>query len=343
MSDFFGWTLPLGRWGRVHVRMHALFIVVAVFFGYLATLESDQAGAAAGALAIGILLVSVLAHELGHAFAAARVGGTADPIVIGPLGGLGNLDPPREPHAELITILAGPLVSLAILLASLPLLLVSGTSLPGLLSPLEPIGLVHGVWWLVALKLTFWINWLLLVVNLLPAFPLDGARMLRALLWPALDFRGASLVAVRVSKLIALGLCVWAWFAGNDASPALLPPWMPLVMLAILVYFSAAQEGAKGERSDWDEEMFNYDFSQGYTSLERSSEPRPRPLGPVERWLHDRREQRRLRRETQEREEERQVDEILLRLHESGLNGLTAQERALLERVSARYRNRLQN
>ena len=241
MSDSSSWSLPLGRWMRVHVRVHALFLVVAVFTLFLATRGADT-GAPHAAIAIGVLLASVLLHEWGHALAAIRVGGSAETLLIGPLGGLRFVEVPREPHAELIASLAGPLVNLGILLAVLPVLLLSGVAVPGLLNPLEPVELMQGPLGIVALKLTLWINWLILLANLLPAFPFDGARMLRAMLRPALDERGATLVAVRASKLTALGLCVWAWLASDSATGAALPSWVPILSLAILVYFSAAQE-----------------------------------------------------------------------------------------------------
>jgi Zn-dependent protease len=339
MNDVSKWSLPLGRWRRVHVRVHALFLVVGVYAMYLAGGHPDQGGLALGALAVGVLFASVLAHEFGHCYAATRLSGTCDPIVIGPLGGLGNLELPREPHAELFTILAGPLVNLSVLLVTLPLVLVSGESVTALLNPLAPGNLAQGGWWIAALKLAFWINWLLVVANLLPAFPLDGARMLRAILWPALDYRGAGLVAVRASKLTALGLCVVGWLLG-DGSGGALPDWMPLAMLAIWVFFSAQNESARYEDEQWEDELFNYDFSQGYTSLERSSDPPRRESSLLRRWLANRRELRRRRRESLEQEEERQVDEILSRLHEGGMQALSAKEQALLHRVSARYRNR---
>ncbi len=322
------------------IRVHALFVLVAVFALHLATSPPGQEAAGYGVLAVAILFASVLAHEWGHAFAASRVGGNCEPIVIGPLGGLSNLEVPREPQAELITILAGPLVNLAVVLVTFPLLLAAQESVPSLANPLAPAGLIQGGAWLVALKLTFWINWILVVVNLLPAFPFDGARILRALLWPALDYRGASLVAVRASKLTALGVCLLAWLIGNVQSADVLPSWVPLVLIAVWMYFSATHEASRIEETDWDEELLTYDFSQGYTSLERTMEPPRRPRGSVRRWLQNRRELRRRRRQSQEQEEERQVDEILLRLHEAGMNGLSSKERALLNRVSARYRNR---
>ncbi len=164
--------------------------------------------------------------------------------------------------------------------------------------------------------------------------------MLRALLCPALDYRSASLVAVRTSKLTAVGVVILAWLLWGEQSAAVLPTWVPLALFAVFVYSSASAEAAKLDENEWEEELFNYDFSQGYTSLERTMDPPHRPRSSVRRWLENRRELRRRKRQWQEQEEERQVDGILLRLHEVGMEGLTAKERALLNRVSARYRNR---
>ena len=226
---------------------------------------------------------------------------------------------------------------------TLPLLVAANLAVPPLLNPLAPDGLIDGSWWDVSLKLTFWTNWLLLTVNLLPAFPFDGGLMLRTLLWPALDHRAAGMVVARISKLTALAMCLGAWILRDTQSASVLPAWVPLVLLAMLIYFSAQQEIARLETEEWDEELFSYDFSQGYTSLERGSEPTRPAAGSMRRWIENRRQQRQRRRQWIEQEEERQVDEILIRLHENGMNGLSAKERAVLNRVSARFRNRQRN
>ncbi len=341
MSDSPHWNLYLARLRRVHLRFHALFLAVAVIVLFLSTSRPGEEAIGYGILAVAVLLASVLAHEAGHCCAALRVGGSAEQVMIGPLGGLAFPELPREPHAEFFTALAGPIVNLAIVLLTLPVLLVTGVGVLDLLSPLQPTGLIQGPWWAVSLKLAFWINWLMLLVNLLPAFPFDGARVLRALLWPAVDYRGATLVAVRTTKLTAIGVCVLAWLVGDVQSAEVLPAWVPLALFAVFVYTSGSAEAARLEEADWEEELFSYDFSQGYTSLEQTIEPPRKPAGsPVRRWLQNRRELRRRKRRQQEQEEERQVDAVLVRLHETGLEGLTAKERALLHRVSARYRNR---
>ena len=340
MSEFPPWSVHLGRFYRVPMRVHALFFAVAVTAMYLATRQGGNESVGYGLLAVAVLFVSVLAHELGHLFAAARLGGQCDQIVIGPLGGLGPVEVPRERQVELIAVLAGPMVNLGLLLVVLPILIVARVGLAPLASVLEPAELLQGDWWVVTLKLIFWTNCLLLVVNLLPAFPLDGARFLRALLWPSLDYRGAGHVAVRTSKLTAVGICVLAWLVGDALVADVLPTWVPLVLLAIWLYGSAQQEAARLDEGDWEEELLSYDFSQGYTSLERNFESPRRAGNSVRRWLQQRSELRRRKRQARELEEERQVDSILMRLHETGMKGLTAKQRALLNRVSARYRSR---
>jgi hypothetical protein len=234
-------------------------------------------------------------------------------------------------------------MNLGLVLLVLPALIATGVDVLPLINPLQPPDLLEGAWWAVLLRLAFWVNWLLLIVNLLPAFPLDGARILRAIVWPALDFRHATLVATRATKLTAIALCVLAWVMRDDPSLRGLPAWVVLVLFAAWIYFFAKHETARLEEGEWDDDLYSYDFSQGYTSLERSLEPSRRTGSSVRRWLEHHREIRRRRRETIERHEERQVDEVLMRLHESGMQNLSAKERALLNRVSARYRNRQRN
>ncbi len=343
MNDLSSWSLSLGRWRRLHVRLHALFLAVAVFAFYAATAQVGQESAGYGLLAIAVLFLSVLAHELGHCLAALRVGGGTDGIVIGPLGGLSYPEVPRDPRAELVAALGGVVVSLGIVLVTLPLVIAGQLGLFDLLSPLEPVGLFEGSPWDVLVKLVFWTNSLLVVANLLPAVPLDGARVLAALLWPALDHRSTAHVVVRSSKLTAVGLCILAWLV-HDSQPAPpVPAWVVLLVMALWIYFSAARDGSKLDEGEWDDELLNYDFSQGYTSLERGPEPARRRRSFLWRWIDSQRRLRRQRRQFREQDEERQVDEILMRLHEGGMQSLNPKERALLERVSARLRNRQRN
>lgn len=342
MRDFSNWSLNLGQWFGVHVRLHAFFLLFAVCCLYVSGHDvGPDSWGYSGWLILAILFLSVLAHEAGHCYAALKVGGTADQIVLGPLGGL--VPPqPHEPQHELFIALAGPLVNLAIWLITLPILWWQDVNVLGLLNPLGPSELLNDSIWLITLKLTFWLNWLLVLVNLLPAFPMDGGRVLKAILWPAFGARTAVQVVARGAMITAAGMCVIAWFVREPGEPThLVPAWVALLLFAIFLFFSAQQELARLEEHDPDDELFSYDFSQGYTSLERTFERRHRRgPGALRLWLDERRRMRQVRQQLIERDEESQVDAILARLHETGMDGLTAKERALLERVSARYRNR---
>jgi Zn-dependent protease len=343
MRESYAWSIGLGRWAGVQVRLHALFLLFGVFTFYLGTRSADPDLMWYALLALGVLFFSVLAHEIAHCFAARRCDGHADEIVIGPLGGLAQVSVPHEPQCELITAMAGPLMNAVIWLAAIPLLLVLGDSnVLGLLNPLRPQAVVEGPPLLVLLKLTCWLNWILLLVNLLPAVPFDGGRVLRALLWPVFGYRSAILNVARVARVTAFLLCVVAFFTSDMFSDSFISAWVPLVLIAIFLYFSANQEVARLDHQDSGEELFGYDFSQGYTSLERDGEDLAAHEEPgfMRRWLEKRREEKERLRVEQEAAEEHRVDEILAWLGEHSVNELSPEDQALLDRVSARYRNR---
>lgn len=353
MRSHTSWSIGLGRWGGNHVRLHMFFLLFAVctlFFAWQASQEpasGDLVWIALGSLFI--LLASVLLHEWGHYSAAIRTGGDGDEIVIGPLGGLTSMRPPPDPYAECLMHLAGPLVNLMICLTCGAVLqFLKPGSVLGLLHPLAPRDLVEGTGLIGTLKLTFWINWVIMLANLLPAFPFDGGRALRAALtglWPDASPRRAAFFVATLAKFAALALLVLAWiqaryFAAAEKDPARIPIWFSLALLAIFLYFSAKHEEEHVDEVEAEDDLFGYDFSHGYMSLEHSSKPRPPHEGPFKRWLARRRREKLRRQAEVEQEEERRVDEILERLHESGMDQLSQDEQLLLKRVSHRYRQR---
>lgn len=340
------WTLSLGRWGGITVRVHVFFVLFGVFTLFLGWRDHEllQDRSWIAPTGLFVLFLSVLLHELGHYIAALRLGGDADEIVIGPGIGLAPMQPPLEPQAECLMHLAGPLVNLAIFVITGGLVWTNGAAhFTGLLNPLQPQLLVEGSAWLVAVKLACWINWVMVLANLLPAFPFDGGRALRAWLaarWPDASPRRAAGMVTLVAKIAAAALIVVAWLVRDQPTNQAIPLWFSLVILAIFLYFGAKQEEERPTESDLEDEMFGYDFSQGYTSLERSTERRHDQPGPFARWLEQRREAKRQRQLEIEADEERRADELLGRLHEKGMDSLSDDEHLLLKRVSARYRQR---
>ena len=346
------WSVSLGVWSGVEVRLHAACLLLGLglaFVVWLAEHKTDEgvnwSFVAAG---LGALLVSVVLHELAHAIATLRLGGDCDEIVLAPWGGLEPPRVPGEPQAELLVHAAGPIINatLALALAVAILFVPEHGKLSGLMSPFSPVELTVGTWWLQGLKLFFWVNCILVYVNLIPAFPFDGGRMLRSLLvayWPGIGPRAAVVAVALLAKVLAVSFGVAAFLLSKQETTGYVHVSFGLALLGVFVWFSARQEEMRLDEPTDDESPFGYDFSQGYTSLEQSAERPPAESGPISRWFEQRRAARQRRQQEIEAEEERRVDEILARLHAVGMNNLTPEERALLDRVSVRYRNRHEN
>ncbi len=338
MHDIASWSVNLGRWGGLQIRVHALFVLFAIgTFSMSAMAEPGLKWV--GYTLVMLLFVSVLLHELGHCYAAFREGGDPDQIVIGPLGGLTQVHVPHEPRAELVTALAGPLVNLtvsgtlAIMLAA-----IYGVDPLPFLHPLMPVGVTDGAPLIAVAQLALWLNWVLLLVNLLPAFPFDGGQVLRSLLWKTKGFRTSVLIVAAVAKVTAVLILVGAILIFDEPVAGPIPAWGPLAVLAAFLYFSAKQEVARLDRASHDEDYVGYEFSSTFSHFEG---PSGNPPSLLAMWRKNRQLLKQQRKREREAADEARVDEILARLHERGSGALNADDRALLQRVSARYRSRL--
>ncbi|HTM42182.1 MAG TPA: M50 family metallopeptidase [Terriglobales bacterium] len=200
-------SVHLFRFAGVDVFLHwSWFLVAAYEISAGSSRYSSLVWNAAEYLA---LFAIVLVHEYGHALACRQVGGTADHIVLWPLGGVAYVDPPPRPGATLWSITAGPLVNVVLIGVFGPIYLWMSSAGTSQVMP-NAYALA-----LVAMK----INFGLLVFNLLPIYPLDGGQILRSLLWFVLG-RARSLMAATVVGFIGvLGLIFFAayirsgWFA----------------------------------------------------------------------------------------------------------------------------------
>lgn len=337
MRDFLAWNVSLGRWAGVHVRMHVFFLILALI-AWQAVLVGQNVPGWFCLLTLGVLLLSVVVHEAAHVALSARLGFVPDQVVLWPLGGLAHVALPHQPLAELVTALAGPLANLAIALVCCLALLFADPSLLSF-NPLLPPNLDHGLDGPMVVAVGFWVNWVLFLINLLPAAPLDGGRALRAYLWMRVGYRSAASHAAAISRLSGIGLVVLGCvlYSRYPFAP------LPLGLLGCVLIFGPRSETERSSDSDSEDTTLGYDFSQGYTSLERHFEPATtarRREGFVRRWL-ERRKQARVRRQRhQEEEEDRRVDDILARMHNYGPSGVSPEDQALLKRVAARYRNR---
>ena len=338
MRDLLSWNVSLGCWAGVRVRLHAFFFFAAVLILYLCSQDVGRSSLWYGFSATLWLFVAVVVHEFGHCYAVYRIGAQPEQVVLWPLGGM--IAPRRfhDLHSEIMVSAAGPLANLVACAVLLPVALASSIGWGDLFNPLRPPLFGEPMSWKLILVQAFWINWVLVWTNLLPAPPMDMSRIIRALTRLAFGSRRSLRITIRIGKFMAAGLLIMAWLVYEPGTSA----WLPLTLLGICFFFSARDEAGRAPYQDGEEETFGYDFSQGYTSLERTfDQPTETRPGRVRRWLQQRREAR-LRRQRQiEEDEDRRVDDILSRLGQTGIEGLSAEERALLERVSHRYRGRL--
>lgn len=212
------WSWKLGRFAGIDAYVHASFLLL---MGWAAWAAYQGAGSGLAALMGVVFLVgvfaSVLLHEFGHALTARRFGIRTRRIVLWPIGGVAQLEgQPRTPRQELLIALAGPAVNFALA--------------AGLWS-LTALGILPGGGLVTSLLLA---NLTLGVFNLLPAFPMDGGRVLRALLATRVGGLRATNIAVKIGKVAAAGFVI----AGLFGNPM-------LMLVGAFVWFAASAEGRR--------------------------------------------------------------------------------------------------
>jgi Zn-dependent protease len=207
--------MPSGRQGSIHlfcfdgidVFLHWSWFLIAAF--EISNRTQRYSSLTWNVLEYLALFLIVMLHEFGHALACRQVGGTANRIVLWPLGGVAYVNPPPRPGATLWSIAAGPLVNVALL----PVLFATGT-LSRSLRWAEAMPNVYAL-----LRAVWFINVGLLIFNLLPIYPLDGGQILRSLLWFRLGRARSLMVAASIGLAGVAGfiiLALWihsAWFA----------------------------------------------------------------------------------------------------------------------------------
>jgi Zn-dependent protease/CBS domain-containing protein len=201
------WSLKIARILGIDVFLHWTFIVLigGVFIAGLRSLINGS-GDLQGFWFIFLLFIFVLLHELGHALMGRKFGVKTNHITLLPIGGVASMEHiPEKPMQELQIALAGPFVNLCLAVFFLLILTISGNLPPwsGLFSPGANDELAYSL---------FSANFLLFTFNLIPAFPMDGGRVLRAVLAMKFDRYKATNIAVRIGQLLAIGLIGISFF-----------------------------------------------------------------------------------------------------------------------------------
>ncbi len=316
------WSLTLGRAFGIRVRIHLLFILWIVF-RFLSDALSEDGSIGVWAVITVFLFGTVLLHEFGHCFGARSVGGDADDILLWPLGGLATVDAPMNPRAQFITTAAGPMVNVIFCILTAILFVLTGNAARLSLNPFHLMMVSSGSvtqWSLADWLVVFWsINYLLLLFNLLPTFPMDGGRLLQAIIWKYRDYRTATLVATFVGMVgaIIFGLI------------GLATEQFLLLGIAFFGYFTCWQQRqmVKAGAFDTDSE-FGYDFSKGFTAFQEGKQSKPS-------WFARRRVAKLARRAERDRqrqaEREKHIDDILDKVHRDGMQALTPSEKKILQ------------
>jgi Zn-dependent protease/predicted transcriptional regulator len=223
------WTLELLRVRGISIKIHATFLLILALGGFEWGRVHGVPGFFFGVLIMITLFACVTLHELGHSIAAQHFKIPVREIVLLPIGGVAMLGKlPKKPSQELIIAAAGPAVNVVIAiglaLAGGPLVTLDGHGLVEGSIPPPSLGTL--VTWLLAANIT------LVVFNLIPAFPLDGGRMLRAVLAMFTDYRRATVVAAGIGQIAAVGLGLLGVLSGNFI----------LALIAVFIFFGAGME-----------------------------------------------------------------------------------------------------
>ncbi|MBK5226067.1 MAG: site-2 protease family protein [Thermoleophilia bacterium] len=233
------WSFKVGRIFGIELRVHITFFLIVLYAAYIWGVGYEQGwpGAIYGGFLISMLFICVVIHELSHSRMAQHYGADVASITLLPIGGVSLLkNMPEEPKKELWVSLVGPFSNIVIgaILGIVLILLpgkVAATSTEQFTDIMIGISLQGFVTYMLI------INLLLAVFNMLPAFPLDGGRVLRSILAQRISYVKATRAAVITGQLFAFALGIAGFLLGA---------WLWLI-IAVFIYMGAEQEGTGAE------------------------------------------------------------------------------------------------
>ncbi len=218
------WSFPILRVGETEIRVHLTFFLLLLWIGIAHYQVGGSAAALDGVMFIAAVFGCVVLHELGHTLAARRYGIHTPRITLLPIGGVAQMERmPENPWQEVVVAIAGPMVNVAI----------AGLLIYGFDVAIneQALGSIESP------QSSFWsrlaaVNIMLVVFNLIPAFPMDGGRVLRALLSTKMSRSKATDIAASTGQITALAFGFIGLVSGNAL----------LVFVAIFVYLAAGGE-----------------------------------------------------------------------------------------------------
>jgi len=234
------WSFKVGRVFNIDLRIHITFFLIVIYAAFIwaYVYEKGLSGAIYGAFIIAVLFICVVIHELCHSRMAQHYGGEVDSITLLPIGGISLLkNMPDDPKKEFWVTIVGPFSNLVIAAALFPFIYLIPDPVDG------PFGAFRSADVLISISVQgfvsylFMINLLLAVFNLLPAFPLDGGRLLRSILAQRMSYVRATRAAVTTGQVFAFILGLVGVLSFN----------IILIIIAIFIYMGAESEGAGTE------------------------------------------------------------------------------------------------
>ncbi len=324
--NFLGGSLRIGSLFGINIRVHILFLLWIAF-----RLLTARDNVATEALFLGLLFGIVLLHEFGHCLGARAVGGYAENILMWPLGGLAYAHAPMRPWPQFVTVACGPLVNVTLCVLSAAAILIAsgGRILPGI-NPLSPGLIMLGdgpasvPYWISHAFVFYHVNLWLLAFNLLPIYPLDGGQLFHAIIWPAVGLRRATIIACQVGLVGCVILGLLALRGGG-------------ILFFIAIFggltcwqrLQAARFGLLIEDTSFTPSYPRGGFwSRIFGRRPRAAapvRPAPPPREPIE---------------TPDDDEEAELDRLLKKVSQNGIQSLSYVDRQKLEMITRRRQRR---
>lgn len=319
------WAFPIYQLWGITVKIH-IFFVIFVIARLIMSISANQVGLISTVTMMVSLFGIVLLHEYGHCIACRRVKGEADEIMLWPLGGLASCNPPHRWQAHLVTVVGGPLVNVILWpIFGVVLWGLTGSLGSVFFNPFDPYTALSGlafrggdssyalvaIWWL------YYLNVLLLAFNvLLPMYPMDGGRIVQALMWRKMGYQKSMQISTTMGLVAAVVVGV----------SAILFSQMMLFGIAVFGGITCWMQQQQLKFMA-DPMMAGYDFDRGFDGMPTDSEPKE----------PGRREKKRAAKQA---EHEAEVDRILEKISHDGIGSLTAGEKKLLSKDTAKKQGR---